>query len=127
MPSSRTKLGTAGEGIARRHLEAAGYALREANYRCRWGEIDLVMEHESTLVFVEVRTKRGGAFGTPEESVTAAKQRRLAATAYHYLEEHGLDVPFRIDLVAIVMSTRGVLERVTHLENVVTGEDVSAG
>ena len=59
---------------------------------------------------MEVRTKRGGAFGTPEESVTAAKQRRLAATAYHYLEEHGLDVPFRIDLVAIVMSTRGVVE-----------------
>ena len=127
MPSSRTKLGTAGEGIARRHLEATGYALREANYRCRWGEIDLVMEREGTLVFVEVRTKRGGAFGTPEESVTTAKQRRLAATAFHYLEEHGLDVPFQIDLVAIVMSTRGVVERVTHLENVVTGEDASAG
>lgn len=125
MPSSRTKLGTAGEGIARRHLEALGYVLREANYRCRWGEIDLIMERDGEVVFVEVRTKRGGAFGTPEESVTAAKQRRLAATAYRYLEEHGLDVPFRIDLVAIVMSTRGVLERVTHLENVVTGEAVA--
>lgn len=125
MPSSRTKLGTAGEGIARRHLEAKGYALREANYRCRWGEIDLVMEGEGEMVFVEVRTKRGGAFGTPEESVTIAKRRRLAATAYHYLEQQGHDGHFRIDLVAIVMSTRGVVERVTHLENIVTGEDVA--
>ena len=123
MPSSRTKLGTAGEGIARRHLEALGYTLREANYRCRWGEVDLVMERDGEVVFVEVRTKRGRAFGTPEESVTPAKRRRLSATAYHYLEEHGLDVPFRIDLVAIAMNLRGVVERVTHLESVVSGED----
>ncbi|MDE2901065.1 MAG: YraN family protein [Chloroflexota bacterium] len=126
MPSSRTKLGNAGEAIARRHLETLGYTLREANYRCRWGEVDLVMERDGELVFVEVRTKRGGAFGTPEESVTAAKRRRLTATAYHYLQEHDLDVPFRIDLVAIAMNLRGNVERVTHLENVVTGEDAAA-
>lgn len=124
MPSARSKLGSAGEGIARRHLEGLGYALREANYRCRWGEVDLVMERADALVFVEVRTKRSSAFGTPEESVTAAKRRRLSATAFHYLQERELDVPFRIDLVAVAMSARGVVERVTHLENVVTGEDV---
>ena len=123
MPSARTKLGIAGEGIARRRLEALGYALREANYRCRWGEVDLIMEREGELVFVEVRTRRGGAFGAPEESVTAAKRRRLTSTAYHYLQEHDLDVPFRIDLVAVAMSMRGVVERVTHLENIVSGED----
>ena len=114
-----------GESIARRHLEELGYQLREANYRCRWGEVDLVMQSEDTVVFVEVRTKRSSAFGTPEESVTAAKRRRLTATAYSYLQEHELDVPFRVDLVAISMSPRGVMERVTHLENVVT-EDMPA-
>ena len=125
MPSSRTKLGSVGEDIARRHLEGLGYALLEANYRCRWGEVDLVMEHEGSVVFVEVRTKRSSAFGTPEESVTAAKRKRLTATAYTYLQEHALDVPFHIDLVAIALNTRGVVQRVTHLENVVT-EDLSA-
>ena len=89
------RLGQAGEDIARRHLEERGYALREANYRCRWGEVDLVMEHEGAVVFVEVRTKRSTAFGTPEESVTAAKRKRLTATAYTYLQEHDLDVPFQ--------------------------------
>lgn len=125
MPSSRTQLGSAGEGIARRHLEDLGYALREANYRCRWGEVDLVMEHEDTVVFVEVRTKRSSAYGTPEESVTAAKRRRLTATAFHYLQQHNLDVPWRIDLVAITVNARGQVARVTHLENVVT-EDMPA-
>ena len=125
MPSDRSKLGSAGEEIARRHLEERGYALREANYRCPWGEVDLVMEQAETVVFVEVRTKRSSAFGTPEESVTAAKRRRLSATAFHYLQEQELDVPFRIDLVAVAMNARGVVERVTHLENVVTGEDVA--
>ena len=122
MPSARTKLGSAGEGIARRHLEERGYALREANYRCPWGKVDLVMERGDTVVFVEVRTKRSSAFGTPEESVTAAKRKRLTATAWHYLQEHELDVPFRIDLVAIVLDRRGAVQRATHLENAVTGD-----
>ena len=120
------RLGQLGEDIARRHLEERGYALREANYRCRWGEVDLVMEHEGAVVFVEVRTKRSTAFGTPEESVTAAKQKRLTATAYTYLQEHELDVPFQIDLVAIVLNTyRGEVVRVTHLENVVTEDPLA--
>ena len=122
MPSARTRLGSAGEGIARRHLEERGYALRQANYRCPWGEVDLVMERGDTVVFVEVRTKRSSAFGTPEESVTAAKRKRLTATAYHYLQEREIDVPFRIDLVAIVLDRRGAVQRVTHLENAVTGD-----
>ena len=119
------RLGQAGEDIARRHLEERGYALRQANYRCRWGEVDLVMEHEGAVVFVEVRTKRSTAFGTPEESVTAAKRKRLTATAYTYLQEHDLDVPFQIDLVAIAVNTRGEVTRVTHLENVVTEDPLA--
>ena len=119
------RLGQAGEDIARRHLEDRGYALREANYRCRWGEVDLVMEHEGAVVFVEVRTKRSTAFGTPEESVTAAKRKRLTATAYTYLQEHELDVPFCIDLVAIVLNVQGAVVRVSHLENVVTEDPLA--
>lgn len=83
------------------------------------------MEREGCVAFVEVRTKRSSAFGTPEESVTAAKRRRLMETAYHYLQEHSLDVQFSIDLVAVVLDRRGVVERVTHLENVVTGDDAA--
>ena len=55
--------------------------LLDANYRCRWGEVDIVAQEGDELVFVEVRTRRGAEYGTPEESVTAAKARRLIVTA----------------------------------------------
>jgi putative endonuclease len=71
------------------------------NHRCRQGEIDLIMRDSGTLVFVEVRYRRSSAFGTPAESVDAAKRRRLAAAASHYLKSHPSDLPCRFDVVAI--------------------------
>ena len=67
--------------MAGRFLQEKGCRLLDANYRCRWGEVDIVAQEGDELVFVEVRTRRGAEYGTPEESVTAAKSRRLIATA----------------------------------------------
>ena len=67
--------------MAGRFLQEKAYRLLDANYRCRWGEVDIVAQEGDELVFVEVRTRRGAEYGTPEESVTAAKSRRLIATA----------------------------------------------
>ena len=76
--------------------------------------------HGEGLVFVEVRTRRGAAFGTPEESVTAAKSRRLIATAQDYLQKHGLEQSqWRVDLVSIHLDQSGKLLEVNHLENAV--------
>ena len=81
MTTPRIRLGNWGEGVAGRFLQEKGYRLLDANYRCRWGEVDIVAQEGDELVFVEVRTRRGAEYGTPEESVTAAKSRRLIATA----------------------------------------------
>ena len=90
------------------------------NYRSRWGEVDIVAQQGEELVFIEVRTRRGAAFGTPEESVTAAKSRRLIATAQDYLQTHGLEQSqWRIDLVSIRLDVAGKLLGVNHLENAV--------
>lgn len=62
--------------MAGRFLQEKAYRLLDANYRCRWGEVDIVAQEGDELVFVEVRTRRGAEYGTPEESVTAAKARR---------------------------------------------------
>ena len=124
MPHSRSLLGQAGEAIARGYLEERGYTFRAANYRCPWGEVDLIMEREGEVVFVEVRAKRSRAFGSPEESVTAAKRQRLVTTAYHYLQDHDLNVQWRIDLVAITVNARGTVERVNHVVNAVSGDDL---
>ena len=67
--------------MAGRFLQEKGYRLLDANYRCRWGEVDIVAQEGDELVFVEVRTRRGAEYGTSEESVAAAKSRRLIATA----------------------------------------------
>jgi len=73
-------------------------------------------------VFVEVRTRRGNRFGTPEESVTARKRAHIIASAQHYLQEHeALEADWRIDAVAIVLSTSGRVQRIDVIENAVTG------
>ena len=81
MSAFRQRIGRRGEELARRHLEANGYHVLEANYRTREGEIDLVAEQDGALVFVEVRTRTGTTIGTPEESVTPTKRAHLVAAA----------------------------------------------
>ena len=98
----RRALGTSGEAIAARHLEARRFRILERNVRCHQGEIDLVALDAETVVFVEVKSNRGGRYGAPEEMVTPAKQRRLTRLALWYLQRRGwLGCPARFDVVAI--------------------------
>ncbi|MDO8688468.1 MAG: ribonuclease HII [Dehalococcoidia bacterium] len=120
----RHSLGRLGERIALRHLKEAGYAIRETNFRSRWGEIDIVAELDDCLVFVEVRCRtcfgRTGtpAFGSPEESLTRTKGNRLVQTAETYLQTHsGLPAQWRIDLVAVELTPAGRERRVEITEN----------
>ncbi len=77
--------GAASEDAALEYLLAHGLRLRARNYRCRLGEIDLILEHGDTLVFVEVRHRRSLAYGGAAESIDTRKRKRLLATARHYL------------------------------------------
>ncbi|MFC1917736.1 YraN family protein [Chloroflexota bacterium] len=77
----RRDTGLLGERLAREFLEKQGYRVIESNYRCADGEIDIVARHGDDLVFVEVRSKRGRGFGTPEESITPAKMKKLKSVA----------------------------------------------
>ncbi len=105
-PGTTTRVrGNAGEDLALAHLQAAGLALIERNYRTPGrggGEIDLVMrEPGGTLVFVEVRARTGTAHGGAAASVGAVKQRRIVLAARHYLMRHATPPPCRFDVVAI--------------------------
>lgn len=118
----RQALGRRGEALAAEKLAGLGYTLLDRNYRCAAGELDLVARCAETWVFVEVRTRRGRAHGSPEESITPRKRRHLVAAAQTYLQDHDLgDVPWRIDVVAVELSPRGELLRVDVIENAVTG------
>ncbi len=95
-------LGSWGERLAGRFLQDNGYQILTTNYRCRYGEVDIVALDGEELVFVEVRTRRSGSFGAPEESLSRAKLRRLFAASQLYLQEGGKeDAPWRVDLVSI--------------------------
>ena len=118
----RKRLGARGEQLAAQHLEAQGYTILDRNWRCAAGELDIIAQEGETLAFVEVRTRRGSAGPTPEQSITPAKQAKLIELAQTYLQEHHLaDTQWRIDFVAVEMDGRGVLRRVELIRNAVTG------
>lgn len=117
---SRKKLGTWGEDQAAKYLQSQGYSVLERNWRCRRGEIDLVVQEGEVLVFVEVKTRRGRDFGTPEEAIMGAKAKRLLELGQRYLLEHELeDQDWRVDLVAVELSRDGLLLRCEHIPNIV--------
>jgi putative endonuclease len=120
---TRRRLGNFGEAAAAAHLAQQGYELLERQWHISTGEIDLIARHDGQLVFVEVRTRSSSSYGSPEESITAAKQARLIALAYAYLEAHGLhDAAWRIDVIAVEVDQRsGRINRLAHIVNAVEG------
>jgi putative endonuclease len=116
-PDSRKKLGEYGEKLALEYLIGLNYVCLHVNWRCRSGELDLVMIDSDTLVFVEVRTRRNtGRFGTPQESVDARKQKKVREIAQIYLHQHHQhDARIRFDLVSVEMTVQGEFTRLEHL------------
>ncbi len=84
-------------------LKSKGLKLAERNYRCKSGEIDLIMKDKDTLVFVEVRFRRTNSFGSAAESVTPSKQKKILSASQHYLVKHNLSdrIPVRFDVIAM--------------------------
>lgn len=100
---SRKERGRWAEDLAAERLSADGLEPVQRNYRCKWGEIDLVMRDQQTLVFVEVRFRKPGNYGDGAQSVDARKQHKLISTAEHYLQTHSdlQDTPCRFDVVSV--------------------------
>lgn len=122
MGDSRRALGAAGERLAAHFLSKSGYRILARNWRYgATGELDLVAQDGECLVAVEVRTRRGQRYGTPEESVVEAKQGRLATLAEAYAAETGWSGPLRIDVVAIHLAADGSLREIRHVRDAVEG------
>lgn len=122
MTDARKRLGAWGESVAAQHLEAKGYRIVERNWRCARGEIDLIVRAGQELAFVEVKTRRGRAMGSPEEGLTDYKAQKLLDLAERYVYEKELgDVAWRVDLVAVELDNTGKLMRCDHIPNAVRG------
>lgn len=112
----RRGFGIQGEDDTARFLEARGYSIRARNFRCRYGELDVIAEKDDTLCFVEVRMRSTAIWGDPSDTVSGAKQRRLVKTALHYILAHGMKGKMiRFDVVSIV--GRGKDAVMEHLPN----------
>jgi putative endonuclease len=120
--TARQGLGAAGERHARGHLERLGYQFIAANWRCKAGELDLIMREGDVVVFVEVKTRRGARLGMAEESISAAQGTRLLLAAQMFLAAHPAlaDLFWRVDLVALTLAPSGAVARLTHMSNVVS-------
>ena len=120
MSTAKKGLGHRGERLAEHHLVGWGYRVLDRNWRHgKTGEIDLVALDGACLVLVEVRTRRGRSFGTPEDSITASKQARLVELAHAYQLEEDWQGPLRIDVVGVHLSADGRLLAIKHLQDAV--------
>ena len=116
--AAKDAVGEYGERVAVRHLEAAGMVVLDRNWRCRDGELDVIARDGETLVFCEVKTRRGTGYGTPAEAVGTAKGERLRLLALRWLTESGLQPrALRFDVVAVLARRRGAAD-VEHLRGV---------
>ncbi|MHB8156268.1 MAG: YraN family protein [Desulfocucumaceae bacterium] len=118
MTQERITLGRAGEDAAVKYLKKKGMRVLHRNYWCRLGEIDIVAMDGPYMVFVEVRTKAGGAFGLAQESITKKKIHKIRQVASCYIQWQRVgDIPLRIDVVAVLTDLAGSIVSIDHILN----------
>lgn len=109
--------GNRGEAEVAKHLRKKGYILLASQWRCRFGELDLVAkDRRGTICFVEVKLRSAGSIALPREFVDGRKQKRLRKAAATYLSTHELDAPARFDVAEVYQENNGEL-RIEYLEN----------
>ena len=103
MMTEKTKtLGKKGEDIAAAFLEKKGYNILFRNYKCSFGEIDIIAKHKKTLSFVEVKTRNAKKYGLPQEAVTPAKQAKISRVALEFVQRYKMENrAARFDVVSV--------------------------
>lgn len=119
---SSKAVGSHGEQIACDHLERKGYEILKRNWHCRYGEMDIIARRGEEILFVEVKTRRTGEYGSPEDALNHLKKRALVRTAVQYLGEDQYDIDWRIDCIAIEMDHLNRVVRLEHFESIIEGE-----
>ncbi|MBO8167776.1 MAG: YraN family protein [Thermoanaerobacteraceae bacterium] len=118
MMAYNQRLGKIGEQAAVKYLKGKGYHILEQNYRCPYGEVDIIAKDKGVLVFVEVKSRTSDKYGTPLESVDIYKQKKLRQLAAYYL--HGQEQFFgqcRFDVVGVVLSKKGEVREIKLIKN----------
>ena len=116
MSDTTKNLGNTGENIAAKFLENRGYKILDRNYRIRSAEIDIIAELDSTIIFVEVKTRKNLNHGNPAEAVNLRKQKKIIEAASVFLQDERFsDCACRFDIVEVY--SEGKSFKVNHIEN----------
>ena len=119
MSAARQAFGELGERIAERWLRQRGWRVVQRRFRSGRRDIDLVVEREGTVAFVEVKARRGAEFGGPVQAVNWRKQKELQRSAMVWIDRHGREAEiYRFDVVGVLLN--GAVVRVCHVENAFT-------
>lgn len=114
---NNVKIGSAGEDLAKRYLQKNGYEILDTNVKfSRYCEIDIIAKIKTTLVFVEVKTRKTDRFGAPAEAITKTKYQNIKNGIYFYLQNNNVKYnQYRIDVISITLKPELKIE---HLENI---------
>ena len=123
MSAARQAFGLEGERVAARWLRARGWRILAHRFRIGHRDIDLVVERDRTVAFVEVKARRGSRFGDPVQAVDWRKQRELARSAAVWVERRGeAGLAYRFDVIGVLFTPSGV--RVRHVEQAFFARDL---
>ena len=115
----KQKIGKLGEKIAKNYFRKKGYKILGQHYCLRGGEIDLIVQKQGVLIFVEVKTRTSDKFGTPEESINYFKQKSLSRAINNYLFKNDLkDLNCRVDVISIILNERNRSALIKHFKNI---------
>ena len=111
-----------GEQKAAAYLTGQGLEIVACNWRCIYGEIDIIARKESQTIFVEVKTRKNDQFGLPENAITPQKKEHLVRSAMEYIDRYAITGPWQIDIVSIQKLAGGHYE-IEWFENAITEND----
>lgn len=109
-------IGNGGEAFVAEYLKKKGYIISAKNYRCKFGEIDVIAENDDEILFVEVKTRAENSKVRPYEYVNNPKQKRIITTANIYLQHNGFGLKPRFDVAEVFVSQNGTM-RLNYFEN----------
>lgn len=110
-------IGKFGEKLAEKYLMKNKYKIVEKNFRCKFGEIDIIAFYKKELIFIEVKTRTSNKYGSGISSIDKNKQKHLYKTAEYYLYNKNLDIDIRIDAIEITLN-KGLIS-IKHYKNII--------
>ncbi|TRZ78644.1 YraN family protein [bacterium] len=123
MKTSKQRSGDLGENMATNYLKKHGFDIICRNFKCYWGEIDIIAKEKEEIVFVEVKTRKkiiGDTYGSPEDAVDRKKLSNIKTTAEFFLEKNNIadNTNWRIDIIAIKINWKRRVAQLKHIINV---------